>query len=207
MAGLPPMTERDRNILVVGVFAFLAAGAYWYFLYNDKQTELDTLEASIAKLDTANMKAKKLLQRGKLEELRAETERSQKSLELMRQLVPTGNEVPALLDQVSSAAKAAGLEVSAVKPEPISVGAEFDTYRYSISVVGPYHAVASFLASVGSLTRIMAPVNVSVDLSTQANKAKVTRKGEAMLSTTFELQTYVAHTSAPATPAKPAGKA
>ena len=205
MAGLPPMTPRDRNVVIVGALAFVLAGAYWYLVWNPAQDTLATLETSVAKLDTANTKARKLLQRGKLEELRAETERSQKSLELMRQLVPTGNEVPALLDQVSTAAKAAGLEVSVVKPEPIIVGQEFDTYRYTISVVGPYHATASFLAAVGSLTRIMAPVNISVDLSQRTNKAKVTRKGEAVLGTTFELQTYVAHT-APVAPPKVGGK-
>jgi type IV pilus assembly protein PilO len=208
MAGLPPLTERDRNVVLVGAMGLLLAGAYWYFLYTPAQEEQAVQEGVLAKLDSANLKAKKLLQRGRLEELRAETERSQKSLELMRQLVPTGNEVPALLDQVSSAAKAAGLEVSMVKPEPISIGQEFDTYRYSISVVGPYHSTAAFLSAVGSLTRIMAPVNVAVDLSNANNKAKVTRKGEAMLQTTFELQTYVAHSApAPAAPAKPAGKA
>ncbi len=206
MAGLPPMTDRDRNVIIVGALAFALAGAYWYFLWSPAQDTLATLETSVAKLDTANIKARKLLQRGKLEELRAETERSQKSLELMRQLVPTGNEVPALLDQVSTAAKAAGLEVSVVKPEPILVGAEFDTYRYTISVIGPYHATASFLSAVGSLTRIMAPVNVAVDVGQRANKPKVTRKGEAILATTFELQTYVAHTAPPA-PAKAGGKA
>ena len=200
------MTNRDRNVVIAGVVAFALAGAYWYFMWTPAQETLATLETSVAKLDTANTKARKLLQRGKLEELRAETERSQKSLELMRQLVPTGNEVPALLDQVSTAAKAAGLEVSVVKPEPIIVGQEFDTYRYTISVVGPYHATASFLAAVGSLTRIMAPVNISVDLSQRANKSKVTRKGEAVLGTTFELQTYVAHT-APVAPPKAGGKA
>lgn len=202
MAGLPQITERDRNVIIAGVFAFALAGAYWYFLWSPEQDVLATTEASVAKLDTANMKARKLLQRGRLEELRAETERSEKSLELMRQLVPTGNEVPALLDQVSSAAKAAGLEVTAVKPEPIMIGAEFDTYRYSITVAGPYHSTASFLAAVGSLTRIMAPVNLGIDLQTGNNKAKLNRRGESMLSTTFELQTYVAH-SAP----KAGGKA
>ncbi len=206
MAGLPTLTERDRNVVIVGVLAFVLAGAYWYFLWTPEQETLAVLETNVAKLDTANNKARKLLQRGKLDELRAETERSQKSLELMRQLVPTGNEVPALLDQVSTAAKAAGLEVSVVKPEPTISGAEFDTYRYTISVVGPYHATASFLSAVGSLTRIMAPVNMSVDVSGGNNRAKTTRKGEAVLSTTFELQTYVAR-SVPLEAPKPGGKA
>lgn len=205
MAGLPQISDRDRNVLLVGAAAFVLAGAYWYFVWSPDQEKLTLVESSVAKLDTANTKARKLLQKGKLEELRDETERSQKSLELMRQLVPTGNEVPALLDQVSSAAKSAGLEVAAVKPEPIMAGAEFDTYRYTISVHGPYHATASFLSAVGSLTRIMAPVNIGIDISQTPNKSKVNRRGEAVLSTTFELQTYVAHT-APAAPPKAGGK-
>lgn len=204
MAGLPLLTPRDRNIAIAGALAFVLAGAYWYFVYAPKDVVLVDLDAKVAQLDSSNAKAKKLLQRGKLEELRAETDRSQKSLELMRQLVPTGNEVPALLDQVSTAAKAAGLEVAAVKPEAVFVGSEFDTYRYTITVIGPYHSTASFLASVGSLTRIMAPVNLAIELARPSgNKAKLSRRGEQLLLTSFELQTYVAHSA----PARPAGKA
>ena len=204
MAGLPSLTSRDRNIAIAGALAFVLAGAYWYFVYSPKDVVLVDLDAKVAQLDSSNAKAKKLLQRGKLEEVRAETDRSQKSLELMRQLVPTGNEVPALLDQVSTAAKAAGLEVAAVKPEAVFVGSEFDTYRYTITVIGPYHSTASFLAAVGSLTRIMAPVNLAIELARPSgNKAKLSRRGEQLLSTSFELQTYVAHSA----PARPAGKA
>ena len=203
MAGMPTVTPRDRNILIAGIVAVALAGTYGYFLWWPAQGELDLVEIKVAQLDSSNAKAKKLLQRGKLEELRAETERSQRSLELMRQLVPTGNEVPALLDQVSTAAKAAGLEVAAVRPEAVYIGAEFDTYRYTISVIGPYHATASFLAAVGSLTRIMAPVNLGIEArGGGGSKAKLSRRGEALLSTSFELQTYVAHSAPP----KPAGK-
>lgn len=203
MAGLPPLTPRDRNIVVAAVLALALAGAYWYLLWSPAHEELALVEAKVAQLDSSNVKAKKLLQRGKLEELRAETERSQASLELMRQLVPTGNEVPALLDQVSTAAKAAGLEIAVVRPEAVFIGSEFDTYRYTIAVIGPYHATASFLAAVGSLTRIMAPVNISIEArGGRGNKSEVSRRGEALLSTSFELQTYVAHSAPP----KPAGK-
>ena len=91
------MTPRDRNILIIGALAIVGAGAYWYVLWNPAQAELSTLEARVMHLDSSNAKAKKLLAKGKLDDLRAETQRSEKSLELMRQLVPTGNEVPALL--------------------------------------------------------------------------------------------------------------
>lgn len=191
------MTPRDRNILLIGVLALGGVGAYWWFLWSPAQVEQGALEAQVMHLDSSNVKAKKLLAKGKLDDLRAETKRSEQSLELMRQLVPTGNEVPALLDQVSTAAKAAGLEVAVVKPEVVFQGAEFDTYRYTISVVGNFHSTASFLTSVGSLTRIMAPVNVQIDINTSPAKNRANTKGGSLLNTTFELQTYVARGAPP----------
>lgn len=192
------MTPRDRNILLIGIVAVAGVGAYWWFAWSPTQVTLATLEASVMHLDSSNAKAKKLLAKGKLEDLRAETRRSEQSLELMRQLVPTGNEVPALLDQVSTAARTAGLEVAIVKPEVVYAGAEFDTYRYTISVVGTFHSTASFLAAVGSLTRIMAPVNVQLDINNSPAKNRANTKGGALLTTTFELQTYVARGAPPA---------
>ena len=192
------MTPRDRNILIVGVLALVGVGAYIYFAWMPAQDTLATLEASVMHLDSSNVKAKKLLAKGKLDDLRAETKRSEQSLELMRQLVPTGNEVPALLDQVSTAAKAAGLEVAIVKPEVVYQGSDFDTYRYTISVVGNFHSTASFLSAVGSLTRIMAPVNVQIDINNSPAKNRANAKGGSLLNTTFELQTYVARGAQPA---------
>src|SRR5688572_4741579 len=86
----------------------------------------------------------------------------QAELAVMRQLVPTSNEVPALLDQVSTAARRAGLELGAVEPEPVIVGDQFDTYRYRMALFGTYHEVAEFLTNVGSLGRIIAPINLQL---------------------------------------------
>ena len=44
------------------------------------------------------------------------------TVEVMRRLVPTGNEVPALLEQVSNAARRAGLDISSVEPQPVIAG-------------------------------------------------------------------------------------
>ena len=198
----PPKSQREQAMMLVSILALALIGLYWTYVFSPKGAALVEMTARVDTLDSRNNRARAELANGNIEAVKAEAERHARDLDVMRQLVPTGNEVPALLDQVSSAAKAAGLEVTAVKPEPIMIGAEFDTYRYSITVAGPYHSTASFLAAVGSLTRIMAPVNLGIDLQTGNNKAKLNRRGESMLSTTFELQTYVAH-SAP----KAGGKA
>jgi type IV pilus assembly protein PilO len=78
-------------------------------------------------------------------------------------------------------------------------GETFDTYRYKVSVTGGYHALAEFMTNVGSLTRIVAPVNVSLALSTNknANAVKLAPAGTAAVESKFEIQTYVIR-SAPA---------
>jgi Tfp pilus assembly protein PilO len=53
--------------------------------------------------------------------------------------------------------------------------------------------VAEFLTNVGSLTRIVAPINMNlaVTLDPAANKTRK-RADTAVLDTDFEIQTYVA---------------
>lgn len=204
MAGLPPMTKRDQNLVLVGVLVLAAAAAYWFLMWSPTQAQLNELEARVAKLDSTNATAKKEAQAGKLDQLKREVERANQSLGLMRQLVPTGNEVPALLDQVTVAARQAGLEVTGVKPAAVVPGDQFDTYRYSMSILGSYHQAVRFFADVGSLTRIMTPVGVSVGPKDQpAGSRRRTAPGEQLLGVDFELQTFVAKT---ATAAKGAGK-
>lgn len=192
MAGLPPMTKRDQSLVLAGVLVVAAAAAYWYFLWSPAQEQLNVLEARVAKLDSTNATAKKQAQAGKLEQLKREVERANLSLGLMRQLVPSGNEVPALLDQVAVAAKQSGLEVMAVKPASVIPGDQFDTYRYSMSVFGNYHQVVRFFADVGSLTRIMLPVGVSIAPKDRPNGSRRrVIQGEQTVGVDFELQTFV----------------
>jgi len=111
----------------------------------------------------------------------------------MRQLVPTSNEVPALLEQVSTAARRVDLDINTVTPEPVLQGEQFDTYRYKLTVIGGYHELAEFLTNVGSLTRIVAPVNIELHPSSGNELATSRAKtGQAMLTSKFEIQTYVA---------------
>jgi type IV pilus assembly protein PilO len=115
----------------------------------------------------------------------------------MRQLVPTGNELPALLEQVSTAARREGLDISTVEPQPVVEGDQFDTYRYKIAVTGGYHALGEFLSNVGSLTRIVAPINLTLAPATNPNvtAVKLRPAGTAAIESKFEIQTYVVRTA------------
>jgi type IV pilus assembly protein PilO len=113
----------------------------------------------------------------------------------MRQLVPRSNEVPALLEDISTAARRVGLDLATVEPMPVLPGEQFDTYRYKLAVIGGYHPVGQFLSNVGSLNRIIAPVTMAIRLNPGvATKARV-KKGESLINTEFQVQTYVARTT------------
>ena len=89
-----------------------------------------------------------------------------------------------------------------VVPEPVMAGDRFDTYRYTVTIIGGYHQFGEFLANVGSLARIVAPVNFAITAGTtnrQRSGARTSDKGS--LAATITLQTYVERT-APAPRAK-----
>ena len=125
----------------------------------------------------------------------------------MRQLVPVANEVPTLLEQISTAARRTGLDIADVTPLGVIAGDVFDTYRYRMGVTGSYHRIAQFLDNIGSLTRIVAPMNLSLLPTTRDMRTQRVRPNEALLDASFEIQTYVAKTAPPPATGSSAGTA
>lgn len=190
---LLPKNPRDQKMVALAVIAFALAALYWNFVWTPKHTELTELTVRLDTLDARNAMARTRIAQGTAADLEAEAARYAKDLEVMRLLVPTGNELPSLLEQVSTAARREGLDLASVEPQPIVHGETFDTYRYKVSVTGGYHALAEFMTNVGSLTRIVAPVNLTLGLSTNknANAVKLAPAGTAAVESKFEIQTYI----------------
>src|SRR6185436_10248223 len=173
---LLPKNQRDQVMVLLVIVAVALIGLYYAYVYTPKADVLTSLQAHVDSLDVSNQRAKAELAKGNVDQLRAEAAKLQDNLEVMRQLVPTSNEVPALLEQVSTAARRVGLDLATVKPQPVVEGEEFDTYRYKVTVIGPYHKLGEFLANVGSLTRIIAPVNLSLAAATGQPAGVITRE-------------------------------
>lgn len=196
-----PTGQREQTLLGICLVAVLAAAGYWYFPYQSKSGEMEEQRARLEKLVEENQRARTELAKGSVESLRTELALAQDNLQLLRTLIPTSNEVPALLEQVSSAARREGLDVAAVDPQPVVEGEQYDTYRYNIGVIGGYHALAAFMSNVGGLTRIIAPVNVKLTQPGPGGSGRAgrTAKGksrveptEADIEARFQIQTYVA---------------
>jgi type IV pilus assembly protein PilO len=202
---LIPGNPRNRNLLVVAILVVGLAAVYQQLVWTPKAAENKTLEARLDTLDSLNRIAKLEMAKGNAAKMRREAEEYGQELTMLRRLVPTENEVPALLESISSAARRAGLEFSDVQPDGVVSGDQFDTYKYKLAITGPYHKVAEFLSNVGSLPRIVAPINVTMQVTNHTNPDMRPKKNEQFLDVHFGIQTYVAHGQGKAAPDGKAG--
>jgi type IV pilus assembly protein PilO len=187
-----PKGQREQVLLLVIIASVAAIGLYWYFPYRAMATELDEKKARVEQLVLNNQKAKSEMTKGSLDQLRKQLAEYEQNLVLVRTLVPVGNEVPSLLEQVSTAARRAGLDVSTVDPEAVVEGDNYDTYRYKMTVVGSYNALGEFFSNIGNLTRIILPVNMTLAAPTNPNLSKSRQAPDkALIEAHFELQTFV----------------
>ena len=193
---LLPTRQRDQVLLMVIVLSLGAIGGYFMYMFGDKAQEISTLEIHVAALDTMNTKVQHDVSSGAFDRARKQAAKFERDLRVLDQLVPKTNEVPALLDQVSTAARRAGLELQDVAPAGPQPGEEFDTYKYKVGVVGGYHEVAAFLTNIATLDRIVAPMNLYLTV-TQGKGEKHPKSGESLLDAKFDIQTYVAHNGVP----------
>lgn len=193
MPGMPK-GQREQGLLLLCVVALAAIGMYWYLVFSPRSVELSSKRGRVEQLVSLNEKAKMELARGNTDDIRRQLAEYEQNLTLVRTLVPTGNEVPSLLEQVSTAARRVGLDVAAVDPQPVADGSDYDTYRYGMTVIGGYHELAEFFTNVGSLTRIVLPVNVTLQLTSNQNAQKLRGGGgRAVIEANFQIQTFVTH--------------
>jgi type IV pilus assembly protein PilO len=161
-----------------------------------RQDQIVAVQDTIARLDAATDSAKKELARGTVEDLRRRLDTYRGSLALLRRLVPERNEVPNLLDDISTRGKIRGVTLSQVVPLPVESGpVPFDTYKYNMSVIGHYDEIGQFLADVASLQRIIVPYDLSV-VPAQANAAKALNDTSgSLLEAKFQVRTFVKSSS------------
>jgi type IV pilus assembly protein PilO len=147
---------------------------------------------TIGRLEAATDSAKKELARGSVADVRKRLESYRSNLMLLRRLVPERNEVPNLLDDISTRSKIRGVTLSQVVPQPVEPGpAPFDTYTYNMSVIGKYDQIGQFMADVASLQRIIVPYNLSVASANPTSAKALGDSTGSLLEARFQIRTYV----------------
>ena len=147
---------------------------------------------TITRFEAATDSAKKELARGSVADVRKRLESYRANLLLLRRLVPERNEVPNLLDDISTRSKIRGVTLSQVIPQAVEAGPKpFDTYSYQMSVIGRYDQIGQFLADVASLQRIIVPYNLSVIAANSSAAKALGDSTGSLLEARFQVRTYV----------------
>ena len=185
------------------IFLILLAAIVGYIAYQGleiagvsglavQKARVVAIQDTITKLEAQTDKAKKELAKGTVEDLRKKLETYRSSLALLRRLVPDRNEVPNLLDDISTRSKIRGVTLSQVVPLPVENGpAPFDTYKYTLSVIGHYDQIGEWLADVASLQRIIVPQDVFLAAANQSAAKALGDTSGALLEVKLQIRTFV----------------
>jgi type IV pilus assembly protein PilO len=199
---MPPLDKKGQNALAVLGLILVGAGLYWYLVWGDAQVAIGRVAEHADSLETMNARIKKEIAGGMEAKLRADADRFTNELAGLRRLVPTSNEVPAMVDAISTDARQVGLDVAEFAPDGVLPGEDFDMVKYRFGVIGPYHSVAQLLTTIASSPRIISPINVTV-IPGGPTESHRPRLNETFVKMNFGVITYVAKTQ-PLPPPSPA---
>lgn len=191
MALLPQNPEQQKKVLL-GLIPLLLLFAFYQFVYTARAAEIETLDNDLARIESANIAAKVLANQGgpDLQRRLAVLEQHMSRLE---ELIPNREEVADLLHAMTLRAQTTGVELTRMRPEAEEDGAYYTKQTYEIGVKGTYHRVGQYLAEVGSLPRIITPVEFKL----QANTNETDRSGSPLLNANFRIVTYIVPEPAP----------
>ena len=181
--GLLPTDPQQQKKLVIGLVPLLILGAYWYFFHGSKAEEVDTMRTRLEALEQNNNTARAIAQQGSARDLARRLELYEEHMERLEQLIPSGEEVPDLLNMIATRAEATDVQLALMRPEE-DVATEF--YRrvtYELGVIGSYHDVGRFLSEVGSLPRIVTPIDLTLQRRGEENSSE--------LEAGFRIETFV----------------
>jgi type IV pilus assembly protein PilO len=172
---------RYQRITISIVLLGLIAGGFFYFLYLPKHQELKNLQKKHQALQKDLKEDRKIAKN--LNKYRNDYKQMKKELDRALKELPEKKDIPVLLTTVSSLAKDNGLDVLRFKPGKESPKGFYASVPVRLTIVGNYHEIGRFFASVGNLSRIVNVNNLKMD------KPKISR-GKTLLTVNCLATTY-----------------
>lgn len=196
--------------LVLVVLVMLAAlGAGYYFFTNDQLAQLEQVTREEQQLRQDFIEKQRVA--ANLESFRMQLKQMEADLQVMLRQLPTGTEMPELLENVSDTGKRNGLEFDLFKPEAEQPRDFYAAKPITIKARGTYHQFGAFVSGVAALPRIVTLENATlagVDTAAKGAKTEKTQNsGQLIIQATLQTYRYMEESGAPAKGAQPQGKA
>lgn len=192
---LLPQDKASQKKLLYALLPLLGAFAYWYFIHQGRATELDDMQTRLETLEQQNTTARALAARAGGPELEQRMGLYEEYMARLERLIPSQEEVSRLLNDISRRAVEVGVNLAVVEPQADQPGRYYTRQTYQMAVLGSYHDIGRFLAEVGSLPRIVTPIDLEVDAPRaaggRARAGQQTSDRQQDLTAQFKIETYV----------------
>lgn len=143
-------------------------GLSWYFFVSDRRAELEGLVAR-----EATLKAEFEDKQGRaanLEPLKQQLAQMELMLQQMLRQLPSKNEMPDLIVDVSQTALATGISNELFKPGRETPKEFYAEKPITLRMVGTYHQFGAFVSGVASLPRVVIMTMHNISLTRRAGK-------------------------------------
>lgn len=160
---------------LVATFIFVAFMGYW-FIIKENFRQIDGLKSQeITLREEFELKQQ---QAANLQSYRNQLQIMQERFGNMLRQLPTKNEMPGLLEDISKTGIASGLSFESFKPLPEIQHDFYIELPIKIAVIGNYHQLGVFLSRVAQMGRIVTLHDFEV---TQAEKGKQSQSSNDLL--------------------------
>jgi len=160
-------TKLQRVLLYTSAIVLLV-GCFAYFAYLPKHKKIGKLESEYKelaeKLDKARNTAKKL------NYYRTKMKAAEAQFNIVMRALPEKKEIPALLDNISQAARDAGLDITKFQPNAEKPKEFYAEVPITVNVTGNYHNVAMFFDKISNLPRIVTIESVKMSPDKEGSK-------------------------------------
>ncbi len=158
------MNLKDPKIQIaigLAVLTVIIAVLYIYLGFMPTRKSIAALAAQETKLRQELEQVRAAVAR--LPELEAEYQALEKKWQKAQELLPTDKEIPKLMKQVTNTGIEAGVKFTTFKPGALgSASALSSSIPIDISILGSYDQVATFMAGLGNLPRIIVTSKVKM---------------------------------------------
>ena len=176
----PTQVKLGACVLLVA----LIIGLGWYLFVSDKRATLETEEATEVQLREEFQG--KQGRAANLEPLKQQLAQMEVMLQQMLRQLPSKNEMPDLIVDISQTALAAGISNELFQPGSESQREFYAEKPIQLRMVGSYHQFGAFVSGVASLPRVV--IMTMHDISLQPRDGK---DGTLVLSGTVKTYRYL----------------
>ncbi|HUF13758.1 MAG TPA: type 4a pilus biogenesis protein PilO [Longimicrobiales bacterium] len=195
---LLPSSQSDQRRLLVGIIPLALLFGYYQFMHPGRVAATEQLQDHYDVLVSRNDAAKSIARTGAGPDLERRIGIYEQHMKRLEQLIPSAEEVPQLLYSMTERAGDAGVELTEMSPQADEPGPYYTKSTYKIGVKGSYHDIGQFLSQVGSLSRIITPIDLRL---VSDRYSETTRSGSPVLGADFTIVTYILPEPALAAPA------